>query len=132
MATTASSFKFFDAAKSAPQPTEAITRAAATIIGQDVLIKGNMKSSGDITIAGIFEGDIACEGRVTIAPGATLVGGIAAAEIVLAGKHQGNSVATKALSLLSSAEVRGDITTPQIVIEPGATFVGRCSMPQAA
>jgi cytoskeletal protein CcmA (bactofilin family) len=130
MANEARSFQFFDSSKN---PTnDAGSRVAATVIGADVVLKGNLKSAGDVTIAGTFEGDVACEGRVTIAAGATLVGNVGAAEVILGGRVQGNSVATKALTLLSSADVRGDLTTPQIVIEPGATFVGRCSMPQPA
>ena len=130
MATEARNFQFFDSTK-APT-TEGVSRAGATLLGADVVFKGTLKSGSDVTIAGIFEGDVACEGRLVVAPGATLIGNIGAAEVVLGGKVQGNSVATKALTLLSSAEVRGDITTPQVVIEPGATFVGRCSMPQPA
>ncbi len=130
MANEARSFQFFDSTKT--PSADAAARAGATIIGADVVLKGNLKSAGDVVIAGVFEGDVACEGRVTIAPGATLIGAVGAAEVILGGKVQGNSVATKALTLLSTAEVRGDVTTPQIVIEPGATFVGRCTMPQPA
>jgi len=130
MANEVRSFQFFDSTKSSP--SEASARAGATVIGPDVVLKGNLKSAGDVVIAGVFEGDVACDGRVTIAAGATLIGAVGASEVVLGGKVQGNSVATKALTLLSSAEVRGDVTTPQIVIEPGATFVGRCTMPQPA
>ena len=130
MATEARNFQFFDSTKT--PTTEGVSRAGATLLGADVVFKGTLKSGSDVTIAGIFEGDVACEGRLVVAPGATLIGNIGAAEVVLGGKVQGNSVATKALTLLSSAEVRGDITTPQVVIEPGATFVGRCSMPQPA
>jgi cytoskeletal protein CcmA (bactofilin family) len=130
MANEVRSFQFFDSTKTAPNESGA--RGGATVIGADVVLKGNLKSAGDVVIAGVFEGDVACDGRVTIAAGATLIGAVGAAEVVLGGKVQGNSVATKALTLLSSAEVRGDVTTPQIVIEPGATFVGRCTMPQPA
>jgi cytoskeletal protein CcmA (bactofilin family) len=130
MANEARSFQFFDSTKSSPN--EASACAGTTVIGADVVLKGNLKSAGDVVIAGVFEGDVACDGRVTIVAGATLIGAVGAAEVVLGGKVQGNSVATKMLTLLSSAEVRGDVTTPQIVIEPGATFVGRCSMPQPA
>lgn len=129
MANEARNFQFFDSTKT--PVSEGVSRAGATLIGPDVVLKGNLKSGGDVTIAGVFEGDVACEGRVTIASGATLVGSVGAAEVVLGGNVQGNCVATKSLTLLSSAEVRGDVTTPQIVIEPGATFVGRCSMPQS-
>ena len=130
MANEVRSFQFFDSTKASPNETAA--RAGTTVIGPDVILKGNLKSAGDVVIAGVFEGDVACDGRVTIAAGATLIGAVGAAEVVLGGKVQGNSVATKTLTLLSSAEVRGDVTTPQIVIEPGATFVGRCTMPQPA
>lgn len=130
MANEVRSFQFFDSTKASA--TDTAGRAGATVIGPDVVLKGNLKSAGDVVIAGVFEGDVACDGRVTIAAGATLIGAVGAAEVVLGGKVQGNSVATKALTLLSSAEVRGDVTTPQIVIEPGATFVGRCTMPQPA
>jgi len=130
MANEVRSFQFFDSTKTAPN--EGNARAATTVIGTDVVLKGNLKSAGDVVIAGIFEGDVACDGRVTIAAGATLIGAVGAAEVVLGGKVQGNSVAKKSLTLLNTAEVRGDVTTPQIVIEPGATFVGRCTMPQPA
>ena len=130
MANEVRSFQFFDSTKTGPN--EGNARAGTTVIGTDVVLKGNLKSAGDVVIAGIFEGDVACDGRVTIAAGATLIGAVGAAEVVLGGKVQGNSVATKSLTLLSTSEVRGDVTTPQIVIEPGATFVGRCTMPQPA
>lgn len=130
MANEARTFQFFDSTKT--PSNENAARTGATVIAADVVLKGNLKSAGDVVIAGVFEGDVACEGRVTIVAGATLVGAVGAAEVVLGGKVQGNSVATKALTLLSTAEVRGDVTTPQIVIEPGATFVGRCTMPQTA
>ena len=128
MANEARSFQFFDSTKTTSN--EAVARNGATLIGPDVVLKGNLKSGGDVVIAGAFEGDIACEGRLTIAAGATLVGSVGAAQVILGGKINGNAVATETLTLLSTAEVRGDITTPQIVIEPGATFVGRCTMPQ--
>ena len=130
MANEVRSFQFFDSTKTTP--SEGNGRTSTTVIGTDVVLKGNLKSAGDVVIAGVFEGDVACDGRVTIVAGATLIGAVGAAEVVLGGKVQGNSVATKSLTLMSTAEVRGNVTTPQIVIEPGATFVGRCTMPQPA
>ena len=130
MANTASSFQFFDSKNN--QSSDAAGRAQQTVIGSDVTVKGTLKGAGDLVIAGVFEGDIASEGRVTVIAGASVVGAISAAEVILGGRVQGNSTASKALTLLSTAEVRGDVSTPQIVIEPGATFVGKCSMPQTA
>ena len=70
MATEARNFQFFDSTK-APT-TEGVSRAGATLLGADVVFKGTLKSGSDVTIAGIFEGDVACEGRLVVAPGATL------------------------------------------------------------
>ena len=83
MANEARNFQFFDSTKT--PVNEGVSRAGATLISADVVLKGNLKSGGDVTIAGVFEGDVACEGRVTIAPGATLVGNVGAAEVVLGG-----------------------------------------------
>lgn len=130
MANTASSFQFFDS--KTKQSNETAGRSQQTVIGSDVTLKGTLKGAADLVIAGVFEGDVTSEGRVTVMAGASVTGSIMGAEVVLGGRVQGNSTASKALTLLSSAEVRGDVSTPQIVIEPGATFVGKCSMPQTA
>jgi cytoskeletal protein CcmA (bactofilin family) len=63
-----------------------------------------------------------------IAQGGSAAGRVNANEIVIEGRIVGDSTALKSLSILGSAEIRGDVTTPVIMIEPGATFVGRCSM----
>jgi len=101
---------------------------AATIIGPEAVLRGDVRSKGDIVIAGSIEGEVSSEGKIIIAAGGSVTGKITALEVVIEGKLNGDAVATKALSILSSAEVRGDVTTPVIMIEPGATFVGRCTM----
>jgi cytoskeletal protein CcmA (bactofilin family) len=97
-----------------------------------LVLKGSIAAVGDVLVAGTVDGNVSSEARVVIAVGGLVSGKVDAAEIVVAGKLLGDSVASKSLALQGSAEVRGDVTTPQIVIEPGATFVGRCSMPQVA
>ena len=106
----------------------AVAKNAATIIGPEAVLRGDVRSKGDIVIAGSVEGEVISESKLIIASGGSVAGKVMALEVVLEGKLNGDSVASKALSILSSAEVRGDVTTPVIMIEPGATFVGRCSM----
>jgi hypothetical protein len=50
MANEVRSFQFFDSTKTAP--TEGGARNGATVIGADVVIKGNLKSAGDVVLAG--------------------------------------------------------------------------------
>jgi cytoskeletal protein CcmA (bactofilin family) len=87
-----------------------------------------VRSKGEIVIAGAVEGEVSSDSRVTIAQGGCVTGKVAGMEIVIEGSLTGDSVASKTLSMLKSANVRGDVTTPVIMIEPEATFAGRCSM----
>jgi cytoskeletal protein CcmA (bactofilin family) len=108
--------------------TAQAAKAGATVVGADASLRGDLKSKGDIVIAGALEGEVSSEAKVVIAQGGSITGRVTATEIVIEGRLSGDSAALKSLSILSSAEVRGDVTTPVIMIEPGATFVGRCSM----
>ncbi|MFO0416613.1 MAG: polymer-forming cytoskeletal protein [Pseudomonadota bacterium] len=103
-------------------------KAGATIIGQDAAIRGDLRSKGDLVISGTVEGEVSSESKLVIAQGGSVTGRITALEVVIEGRLVGDSSAQRSLSILASADVRGDVVTPVIMIEPGATFVGRCSM----
>ena len=107
---------------------QAASKNGATIIGPEASFRGDIKSKGDIVIAGSVEGQVVSESKLIIAQGGSVTGRVSAVEVVLEGCLNGDSAASKSLSILGSAEVRGDVTTPVIMIEPGATFIGRCSM----
>ncbi len=104
------------------------TKTGATVIGAEAYFLGDLKSKGDIVIAGAIEGEVSSDAKIVIVQGGGVTGRVTASEIIIEGRLTGDSVALKSLSILSSAEVRGDVTTPVIMIEPGATFVGRCNM----
>jgi cytoskeletal protein CcmA (bactofilin family) len=107
-------------------------KSGATVIGPEATLRGDVKSKGDVVVSGSIEGEVSSDTKVIVAKGGAVTGRISATEIVLEGRLSGDSVALKSLSILSSAEVRGDVTTPVIMIEPGATFIGRCSMTEQA
>ena len=102
------------------------------MLGSEAQITGNIAATGDIVIAGVIEGEVTSQGRVTIANGGAVKGRVTAIEVVIEGKLLGDSIATKSLSMMTTAQVKGDISTPVVVIEPGASFVGRCAMPEGA
>jgi cytoskeletal protein CcmA (bactofilin family) len=80
----------------------------------------------------MINGEVSSELKIVIATGGTVEGTLNAPEIVIDGTLAGDATATKSLSIGEKGEVRGDLTTPSIIITSGATFVGRCSMPAAA
>jgi cytoskeletal protein CcmA (bactofilin family) len=106
-------------------------KGGATVIGADTAIKGDIKSRGDIVVSGVVEGEVASDSKIVVAAGGAVTGRLVAVEVVVEGKLTGDVSASKSTSLLNGSELRGDVATQVIMIEPGATFVGRCSMPDA-
>ena len=106
------------------------SKGAATIIAAETTFKGDIKSRGDIVVSGVVEGEVVSDSKIVVAAGGSVTGRLSAAEIVLEGKLTGDAHAARSTSLLNGSELRGDVTTEQITIEPGATFVGRCAMPE--
>lgn len=104
-------------------------QSRTTVISAGASIRGDIKSDGEVVVAGSIHGEVSAEQRIVIAQGGQVEGHLHAPEIVIDGKLIGDGTATATLSIGEKGEVRGDLTTPSIVIASGATFVGRCSMP---
>jgi cytoskeletal protein CcmA (bactofilin family) len=91
--------------------------------------KGNINHPGTVHVAGNFSGNMAAE-SILIKKTATILANIAAEEVVCKGKVLGNIRATNKVRITKEAEVRGDIYAPNLNIEKGALFEGRCSIPK--
>jgi len=104
-------------AAAAPKP-----KAAPSILSSDLVIKGNLKSSGDIQIEGQVEGDIHAH-LLTVGEGAVVRGEVVADDIVVNGRVVGRVRGLK-VRLTSTARVEGDIIHKTIAIESGAHFEG--------
>lgn len=98
------------------------------LIGEETTIEGEIKTNGDIRIDGIVRGDITAKGKIVIGKSGNIVGNTNANGIDIAGHLKGNIV-TKALYIKETSNIISDIVTEQIVIEPGAIFIGKCDMP---
>jgi cytoskeletal protein CcmA (bactofilin family) len=102
--------------------------ASETIVGADVRIKGNLKSPAEIKIFGQVKGEVNSETTVFIGEGARIEGNISARNIFISGEVTGNVKAEEKLELASTARLQGDVQTPDLVIESGAKFSGKCEM----
>ncbi|CAN5795390.1 polymer-forming cytoskeletal protein [soil metagenome] len=110
----------------APSPGQAgggaRDKAAQSVLSSDLTITGNVKSSGEITVEGIVEGDIRAS-LLTVGESATIKGEIVAEEVVVNGRVVGRLRGLK-IRLSASARVEGDIIHKTIAIESGAHFEG--------
>ncbi len=133
ISTTASSS---DAAKGAMPPAKSATSGAGSdapgfqakpkpspsILSNDLTIKGNVTTSGDIQIEGAIEGDVRAH-LLTVGETATIKGEIAADDVVVNGRVIGRLRGLK-VRLTTTARVEGDIIHKTIAIESGAHFEG--------
>ena len=111
------------AAPGAPKaPDSNKPKPPASSLSTDLVIKGNLKSTGDIQIEGTVEGDIRAH-TLTVGEGATVKGEITADDVVVNGRVIGRVRGLK-VRLTASARVEGDIIHKTIAIESGAHFEG--------
>ncbi|MGK0178880.1 MAG: cytoskeletal protein CcmA (bactofilin family) [Nitrospinales bacterium] len=99
------------------------------LLRKDTETKGKINHPGTVQVLGNFTGDLAAE-SVFIEKTATVLANIAAEEVLCKGKVRGDIRATNKVKITKEAEVTGDIYSPNLNIEKGALFEGRCSMPK--
>lgn len=103
-------------------PTTPKSKAMPSVISSDLVITGNLRTTGDVQIEGTVEGDIRAH-LLTVGEGATIRGEIIADDVVVNGRVVGRLRGLK-VRLTSTARVEGDIIHKTIAIESGAHFEG--------
>ena len=109
----------------APSPAPAAPpkpKPAPSVLSSDLTIQGNVRTSGDIQIEGIVEGDIRAQ-MLIVGESATVKGEVIAEEVVVNGRVVGRLRGLK-VRLATTARVEGDIVHKTIAIESGAHFEG--------
>jgi len=82
----------------------------------------------NLRISGRFEGSLKTKGTLTIGPKASALADIEGEIIIISGYVKGKIKATNLIALTSSADVHADLEAPQVSIEEGAEFNGKCKM----
>src|SRR5438309_8818292 len=95
------------------------------ILSSDVEIKGSIKFQKELLIDGKVEGEINSDGVLTIGENADIRGEIKTKSITVYGKVQGNITVGERCELKSRCTLQGDLKAARLVIEEGATFIGK-------
>jgi len=94
-----------------------------SVIGTDVVIKGDVAASADLHVDGRIEGDIACSSLVQ-GEDSVIEGAITAETARLAGTVKG-TISARHLVVLKTARLEGDVHYDALTIEQGAAVEGR-------
>jgi len=94
-------------------------------LGPSLLVKGEISGNEDLFIDGTVEGVVRLNERtLMIGPRANVKADITAGEVVVRGNLKGNILARGRIEVRNDGSVTGDLTTPQVFIEEGASFKG--------
>ncbi|MBQ0050840.1 MAG: polymer-forming cytoskeletal protein [Treponema sp.] len=99
-----------------------------TILAPDIAFHGNIKFAKPFMIRGTVDGSIDATSDLVVDSDAVVKAGISASRVLVRGKVEGNIAAKDLVFVTASGSVLGDITSKQVVLEPGSHFTGRCTM----
>jgi cytoskeletal protein CcmA (bactofilin family) len=91
---------------------------------------GDVLGAGDFVCDGEVEGRIEIDGLVQIDSDGKVHGGIEATEADIAGSVDGDVVTRVRLVLRAPCRLKGDVMSPELVVEPGATILGQIHIAQ--
>jgi cytoskeletal protein CcmA (bactofilin family) len=101
-------------------------RRVAAWIGASILMKGDVTSSENMTVAGRVEGDIVVrQHALVVAAGGTVRGNIVARDVVVHGEVLGTITAEGRVEVAATGFVHGDIVAARMTLTEGATLHGR-------
>ncbi len=95
------------------------------VLSSDVEIKGTIKFQKELLIDGKVEGEINSDGALTVGENADIRAEIKTKSITIYGKVQGNITVSERCELKSKCTLQGDLKAARLIIEEGATFIGK-------
>lgn len=105
---------------------------AHTILGKEAQFSGKLVFPGVARIDGRFEGEIETEDLLLIGPGAEVKAEMRVGSVIINGNVEGDIHASVSVEIKAPGRVRGNITTPILLIERGVVFDGSCHMADSA
>jgi cytoskeletal protein CcmA (bactofilin family) len=108
-----------------PSSTPMADSLTKNILSKDVEIKGSIKFTNELIIDGKIEGEIISDGVLTVGENADIRGEIKTKSVTVLGKIHGNITVAERCELKARAQLIGDLKAARVIIEEGATFVGK-------
>ncbi len=88
-------------------------------------LTGELSFSGTFRVDGNIHGSIKTNDLLVVGELATIHADIKAGEVEIYGSVFGNIETSRRVAIYSTGRVRGDVRTPQLVLEDGGVFEGR-------
>lgn len=100
-------------------------------IAHNCEIKGEIVSSGNVTVDGKAEGKISIKGNLIVGESGMIKADIEADNVEIKGQVHGKMTVKNLLDINSTGVLHDDITTQFLKIDQGAKFIGKSTHPDA-
>ena len=101
---------------------------ANTIIGQSIVIDGEISGEEDLIIQGTVKGKVVLKESLFVEASGMVEADITVQNVEVGGRVTGNIVATDKVEMKADCRVIGDVRAPRILIADGASFKGNVDM----
>jgi len=102
-----------------------------SLLGKGTEVAGDISFSGGMRVDGVIRGTVHTEGSLIIGAPGLIDAEVSVRNISVNGEFKGIIRASDRVEIHKDGKVFGDIYSPCLIIEAGATFEGRCNMSES-
>lgn len=99
-----------------------------TILSPDIDFTGTLQFEKPFLIRGKVSGEINAAGLLVIDENAVVNANINALRVLIRGQVKGDVTAVEKVEVTITGKLAGNVTAPEILMETGCVFNGRCTM----
>ncbi|MCL2066282.1 MAG: polymer-forming cytoskeletal protein [Treponema sp.] len=99
-----------------------------TILSDDIDFSGTLEFEKPFLIRGKVRGEIISSGILVIDEEAVVNANINAMRVLIRGQVKGDVTAKEKVEVTVTGKLHGNVTAPEILMETGCVFNGRCNM----
>jgi len=99
-----------------------------TILSPDIDFTGTLRFEKPFLIRGRVSGEINATGLLVIDENAVVNANINALRVLIRGQVKGDVTAVEKVEVTVTGKLIGNVTAPEILMETGCVFNGRCTM----
>jgi cytoskeletal protein CcmA (bactofilin family) len=102
--------------------------AIENVLGQSLVIRGDLAASGGFRIDGTVEGNVESKAAIVVGESGVVRGDLSGTDVVVAGQIMGKVTCSGHLEILAKGRIEGDIDAKSVRIETGGVFRGTSRM----
>ncbi len=99
-----------------------------SLLGKGAELTGEITFTNGLRVNGVIKGKVKSEATLDVGPEGRVDAEVSVRKLTVSGEFRGVIQATDRVVIHKDGKVFGDIFSPCLIIEAGATFDGRCNM----